>query len=69
MSLSARCRLHVYRFPYLGSGLKDPELLRRGQRCVQRDHYHGTTAVRQVLRDVPARPRQSLDLLLASHED
>lgn len=61
--------LHVYCCLYLGSWLEDPELLRWGQRCVQRDNYHGTTAVRQMLGDVPARPRQSLDFLLTRHED
>lgn len=54
---------------YLGSRLEDPELLSRRQRRVQRDHYHGAAAVGQVLCDVTARPGQSLDLLLARHED
>lgn len=54
---------------YLGSRLEDPELLSWRQRRVQRDHYHGAAAVGQVLCDVTARPRQSLDLLLARHED
>lgn len=54
---------------YLGSWLEDPELLCWRQRCVQRDDYHGTAAVGQMLGNVPARPRQSLDLLLTRHED
>lgn len=62
-STSRPCQL------YLGSRLEDPELLSRRQRRVQRDHYHGAAAVGQVLCDVTARPCQSLDLLLACHED
>lgn len=61
--------LYVYHCVYLGSWLEDPELLHRGQRRIQWDNYHGTTAVRQMLCDVPARSCQSLDLLLARHED
>lgn len=53
---------------YLGSRLEDPELLSWRQRRIQRDNHHGTTAVRQMLSDVPARSRQSLDLLLTRHE-
>lgn len=60
---SRRCQL------YLGSRLEDPELLGRRQRRIQRDHHHGAAAVGQVLCDVTARPGQSLDLLLARHED
>lgn len=54
---------------YLRCRLEDPELLCRGQRCVQRDNQHGAAAVWQMLGDVPTCPRQSLDLLLTRHED
>lgn len=53
---------------YLGSRLKNSELLHWRQWCIEWNNYHRSTAVRQMLGDVPACSCECLDFFLSCHE-
>lgn len=57
--------------PDLGCSLKDPELLRVGQRSVKRHHHHLWAAIREMLSNVSTGFGHCFNLFLTSqkHQD
>lgn len=54
---------------YLWGRLEDPELLSRRECSIESDDHHWPTALWKVFSNVSTGSRQSLNLLLACHEN